>query len=130
MHEVGSPLLYGSNSNRTMFLHQNFEIHFAKANDESDDEDEDIEDEDIENDYPSDWEQTQDYRGNIMPMSTSNIPAHFNLGTVTTAVNSASNSANRGTGKILSFPNWIQVRLHYYPRLTQTISVAQSSRGE
>jgi len=69
-----------------------------------------------EEDYPSDWEREENYPSDLeesreypRPVFNSQFPSHVDLGTVSTAVNSAANLAGRGTGKILSFPNWIQV---------------------
>ena len=60
----------------------------------------------LEENYPSDLEESRQYP---RPVFNSQFPSHVDLGTVSTAVNSATNLARRGTGKILSFPNWIQV---------------------
>ncbi|KIM87750.1 hypothetical protein PILCRDRAFT_260026 [Piloderma croceum F 1598] len=74
----------------------------------------------LEEDYPSDWERLtpsdleENYQSDLdsgiypRPVFNSQFPSHVDLGTVSTAVNSAVNLAGRGTGKILSFPNWIQ----------------------
>jgi hypothetical protein len=72
-----------------------------------------------EEDYPSDWERyspsyleenfPSDLDSYPQPVFNPQFPSHFDLGTVSTAVNSAANLAGCGTGKILSFPNWIQV---------------------
>lgn len=85
----------------------------------NEDEDEDEDEEPEFEDYPSDWEDATDYPGGTA-MTTESLSTHIALGTApTTNVSSrhASSSANgSGTGRVLSFPNWIQVRI-YLPRL-------------
>ncbi|KAF9064500.1 hypothetical protein BDP27DRAFT_1333470 [Rhodocollybia butyracea] len=88
------------------FGHEDFQLSFTK-NDE-DDEDEVVfgedEDEDCEDNYPSDWE-TEDYKGEVRFVPTTSIPFFIELGTVpTTHIHTSAN----GTGRILSFPNWLQ----------------------
>ena len=85
-----------------------------------------LDDEEIEEDYPSDWERyspsyleknySDDLDPKIYPRPVFNdqFSSHVDLGTVSTAVNSAANLTGRGTGKILSFPNWIQVFLLFF----------------
>ncbi|KAF7364731.1 Heat shock 70 kDa protein 12B [Mycena venus] len=75
----------------------------SKGDDEEGDEDEndeDEDDEDWERDYPSDWGD----------MRTTGIPGFISLGSVpTTNISpSAGKTTGSGTGRILSFPNWIQ----------------------
>jgi hypothetical protein len=91
------------------FPYQQFEVLFLTDEDK------------IEEDYPSDWERhspsyleenysdLEESKLYPRPVFNSQFPSHFDLGTVSTAVNSAANPTGRGTGKILSFPNWIQV---------------------
>jgi hypothetical protein len=78
-----------------------------------DDEDEDEEDRDV--DYPSDWEDAVDYPGRAnSPMTTETLSTNIALGTAPTtnisSLHANSSNANGSTGRILSFPNWIQVR--------------------
>ncbi|KAF7334430.1 Heat shock 70 kDa protein 12B [Mycena venus] len=75
-----------------------------KGDDEEGDENEDDEDEDYEEDrerdYPSDWGD----------MVTTGISRFISLGSVPTTNirSSAGETIGSGTGRILSFPNWIQ----------------------
>ena len=87
---------------------QDFQLSFHKNNDD-DDEDEDLgdEDEDYEDHYPSDWETEVDHEGKTIPMNTSSIPFFINMGTVPTT--NIHPGASNGTGRMLSFPNWLQV---------------------
>ena len=80
---------------------------------EEDDEDEDDEDEDAddpepEHDYPSDWEYTE-YNGERQPRSTSDLPIFTELGTV--PATGVVTKSHQPTGRIITFPNWIQVSL-------------------
>lgn len=64
-------------------------------------------------DYPSDWEEVTGSE----TCSTSNLSVHINVGTVNTSLhlkdipNKTTESSKRpaSTGRIVSFPNWLQV---------------------
>jgi len=62
-------------------------------------------DEDPMDNYPSDWEDQEPeiYWGISKPMWTTEISPYVNLGTIKTA-----GVQDGGTGRILTFPNWIQ----------------------
>jgi hypothetical protein len=88
----------------------------VKGDQEGYEDDEDEDDEGVD-DFPSDWEDAADYPGGLGPraMTTDTLSTHIALGTAPTtnfsSPNANSSSTNgRGTGRILSFPNWIQVR--------------------
>lgn len=72
---------------------------------------------DDDEDYPSDWEQVEikhgERRGQMAPVAAENLPNHIALGSVQTSINTfaPNDKADQRTGKILSFPNWIQVKL-------------------
>lgn len=76
------------------YYSQDFKVEF---NDNEDNADEDDDDEGVD-DYPSDWED----------MDTNNLSGYIQLGTVPTT-NFAPSEKRYGTGRIISFPNWIQV---------------------
>ncbi|KAJ7510454.1 hypothetical protein B0H11DRAFT_1959149 [Mycena galericulata] len=86
------------------YRHESFRVTFRSEAD-SDSEDEDYEDYydetnlDSTSDYPSDWDYTD----------TSALPRYLYLGCVPTTNFTASEKA--GTGRMLSFPNWIQHRV-------------------
>ncbi|KAF9064501.1 hypothetical protein BDP27DRAFT_1425790 [Rhodocollybia butyracea] len=88
------------------FRHEDFQLSYSKGGQDDGDEDEDMdENEDCEDHYPSDWETELDFEGNVRSVSTSSLPFFIELGTVpTTNISSGAN----GTGRILSFPNWLQ----------------------
>lgn len=80
------------------------------AEDEDAEEDEEAE---REKDYPSDWEDTE-YNGKLEPMSTSDLNPYIPLGVVPTtnfspSSNDTVNAGSPQTGRMISFPNWIQV---------------------
>lgn len=62
----------------------------------------------IGTDYPSDWEDVYDSSG--YSITPSNLNVTIELGVVPTTGLSTSTSGGHGTGRILAFPNWIQVR--------------------
>ncbi|KAE9395190.1 hypothetical protein BT96DRAFT_159562 [Gymnopus androsaceus JB14] len=65
-----------------------------------------VEEEDQVDHYPSDWETELDDEGTSHPVYTSSFPMFIELGTVpTTNFNS---EGSNGTGRMLSFPNWLQ----------------------
>lgn len=88
---------------------QSFKIYFA---DDEDGEriDPDEPPEEYEEDYPSDWEQLGP-DGTLEMMSTGSLSTYIHLGTVPTTnfVPVDQDGDSRGTGRMLSFPNWIQV---------------------
>lgn len=59
----------------------------------------------IEN-YPSDWEEEDKEDGSSGKMSTTELSPVIKLGTIPTTNFDAT---TRGTGRMLSFPNWVQV---------------------
>ncbi|KAJ6594273.1 hypothetical protein B0H19DRAFT_1246959 [Mycena capillaripes] len=86
------------------FQHEAFTISFRpEADGNSEDEDDEGDDEDAEldsaSDYPSDWEDN---------MRTSALPGYIELGCVPTTNFTSKESETSGTGRMLSFPNWIQ----------------------
>jgi hypothetical protein len=69
-----------------------------------------------EKDYPSDWEEVIDsYTGTVRWAYTTEIPNSVSLGAVPTTNSNSPESAEddcmlgNKTGRMLSFPNWIQV---------------------
>ncbi|KAF4566608.1 hypothetical protein EYR36_012039 [Pleurotus pulmonarius] len=100
-----------------LYMHHDFDIDFVKdgakvgdGEEEEEDEDEEDEDEDAddsepEHDYPSDWEYTE-YHGERQPRSTSDLPIFTDLGTV--PATGVVTKSNQPTGRIITFPNWIQ----------------------
>ncbi|KAF5392719.1 hypothetical protein D9757_000817 [Collybiopsis confluens] len=85
-------------------LAQDFHVSFCGDSEDPENEDED--DEEEEDNFPSDWEIEVDYRGVQHPMSTSNISYFIDMGTVpTTRVRPGLSDS---TGRMLSFPNWLQ----------------------
>ncbi|KAE9388784.1 hypothetical protein BT96DRAFT_1003878 [Gymnopus androsaceus JB14] len=83
------------------YSHEDFGFSFDR-----DDEEEAEGDEEQVDNYPSDWETELDHEGNPHPVYTSSLPAFIEMGTVpTTNFNSG---VSNGTGRMLSFPNWLQ----------------------
>jgi hypothetical protein len=86
-----------------------------KYSDEEDSDEDEDEDEDggwdrySEKDYPSDWETVIDENGIARPKDTFSLSGTIPLGTVPT-VSPAGNDPESNTGRIITFPNWIQVR--------------------
>ena len=71
------------------------------AEEEEDEEEDEDEDEDDQRDYPSDWEQDEDGYFNLR----NNVP----VGTVPTTNSEDILHMGHQTGRILSFPNFVQV---------------------
>ncbi|KAE9388782.1 hypothetical protein BT96DRAFT_1025294 [Gymnopus androsaceus JB14] len=89
------------------YRHEDFRFSFHK-DDEEEAEESIYAEEDYVDNYPSDWEIELDEEGNRHPVNTSSFPAFIELGTVpTTNFNSG---ISNGTGRMLSFPNWLQNR--------------------
>ncbi|KAJ8703403.1 hypothetical protein PTI98_002027 [Pleurotus ostreatus] len=93
-----------------LYTHDDFNIDFTEEGDkgsdeEDEDEDEDADDPEPEHDYPSDWEYTE-YNGERQPRSTSELPIFTELGTV--PATGVVTKSNHPTGRIITFPNWIQ----------------------
>ncbi|KAL4268889.1 DUF4246 domain-containing protein [Pleurotus pulmonarius] len=89
------------------YRHENFQVFFREQGDEDKDEDEEDYDRDYEHDYPSDWEHT-DYNdsGTPVPRYTTDLSTFIELGTV--RATGVSTRSSRPTGRIVTFPNWIQ----------------------
>jgi hypothetical protein len=77
--------------------------------------------EDLLDDYPSDWDEVIDAEGDLVPMSIGNLNKYIELGTVRTTnfteedevasdQSSEVKATSVSTGRIISFPNWVQVR--------------------
>jgi hypothetical protein len=76
-----------------------------------------------EQDYPSDWEDSDEGAG---PMSVHNLHKYIPVGAVPTtnfsgqiAAAGASeisnqNQSHRSTGRIITFPNWVQVTFSFH----------------
>ncbi|KIK68298.1 hypothetical protein GYMLUDRAFT_35681 [Collybiopsis luxurians FD-317 M1] len=111
------------NVEESEYMHHDFQLSFRKNKDDQDgdDEDEDLgdEDEEYEDHYPSDWETEVDHEGKNIPMNTSSIPFFINMGTVPTT--NIHPGASNGTGRMLSFPNWLQHKVE----LVKNISSAE-----
>ncbi|KAF7430750.1 hypothetical protein PC9H_006461 [Pleurotus ostreatus] len=88
------------------YRHENFEVHFREEGDKDEEEEEDY-DRDYEQDYPSDWEHT-DYNasGTPVPRYTTDLATFIELGTV--RATGVSSRSSQPTGRIITFPNWIQ----------------------
>ncbi|KAJ8503099.1 hypothetical protein ONZ45_g11152 [Pleurotus djamor] len=77
---------------QTNYMHYNFEIMFVAP--EPNEGEEEEEEEGMDRDYPSDWDDDHQY-----------VP----LGTVpTTFAGGSAPAPGHGTGRIISFPNWVQ----------------------
>ncbi|KAJ4464528.1 hypothetical protein C8J55DRAFT_529967 [Lentinula edodes] len=100
------------------YRHEDFRLSFlAKSNvsdadeNESGNSDEEEEAYDSEDHYPSDWETESVDDGLRIPVNTTALPYFIDLGTVpTTNFDSDREGERKGdnTGRILSFPNWLQ----------------------
>jgi hypothetical protein len=84
-------------------------MNSEEDNSDNNEEESDEDDEGVD-DYPSDWEKVMDEKGDLEWMNTSSISPHIHLGSVPTSGGSMS-AACHGTGRILSFPNWVQVNI-------------------
>ncbi|KAJ3725634.1 hypothetical protein DFJ43DRAFT_1088486 [Lentinula guzmanii] len=86
------------------YRHEDFSLTFVKDNRDNDDVNEDYENDENDEEYyyPSDWETEIDDEGNSRSVSTSELPCFIDMGTVPTT------KATKGTGRMLSFPNWLQ----------------------
>lgn len=92
-------------------------------------EQDDDDDDDIEIDYPSDWEEGTTWDGKPYPVSIDQIPMNINLGNVqTTNFFKTSEAGDHGTGRIISFPNWIQVTNHVFHFHFYLCSVTSSTK--
>ncbi|KAJ3710145.1 hypothetical protein C8R42DRAFT_381127 [Lentinula raphanica] len=89
------------------YRHEDFLVNFTKPTDDNDEDEELQEEEDYEKHYPSDWETEVDSKGNQYAVFTTAIPSFINLGTVPTT-NFEPQTGNRTTGRMISFPNWLQ----------------------
>ncbi|KAJ3984363.1 hypothetical protein F5890DRAFT_49768 [Lentinula detonsa] len=97
------------------FRHEDFSLNFTKEGDSDNDEEEE---EEGERHYPSDWETEIDGKGNQRPVYTTAIPAFINLGTVPTT--NFDEQASKGTGRMLSFPNWLQHKVELISNKSST----------
>ncbi|KAL0960958.1 hypothetical protein HGRIS_005958 [Hohenbuehelia grisea] len=95
------------------YRHEDFNVHI-KPDDEpeimpGEEQEESDPDAPSIRDYPSDWEETV-YDGKLQPRYTSDLGAFVGLGSVpTTNIEHARPEfAGNGTGRMISFPNWIQ----------------------
>ncbi|KAF7428753.1 hypothetical protein PC9H_007985 [Pleurotus ostreatus] len=86
------------------YRHEHFDINFTDE-DEEEEDDFDVDDDKSERDYPSDWEYTE-YDGVRRPWTTTGLRNYIDLGTV--QATGVSSRSNHPTGRIITFPNWIQ----------------------
>ncbi|KAF4563236.1 hypothetical protein EYR36_003675 [Pleurotus pulmonarius] len=88
------------------YRHEDFDIHFNDEDEDEDEEDDyDVDDDKSERDYPSDWEYTE-YDGVRRPWTTTGLRNYIDLGTV--QATGVSSRSSHPTGRIITFPNWIQ----------------------
>ncbi|KAJ4468827.1 hypothetical protein J3R30DRAFT_3739498 [Lentinula aciculospora] len=109
------------------YRHEHFRLAFVKENGPNSSKDRilnhDVEDEEFEyeDNYPSDWETKIDHQSNTQPIFTSEIPSFIKQGTVlTTNFNSELLVRQKGTGRMLSFPNWLQHKVESIKNQTGT----------
>ncbi|KAL0950704.1 hypothetical protein HGRIS_007481 [Hohenbuehelia grisea] len=86
----------------TDYRHEDFDVYIKRDDAEEDPEP-------TLQDYPSDWEEEL-YDGEFRPVGTSSLGAFIDLGDVpTTNIKHArAGFEGNGTGRIITFPNWIQ----------------------
>ncbi|KAG9221185.1 hypothetical protein CCMSSC00406_0007359 [Pleurotus cornucopiae] len=88
------------------YRHEHFDINFTDEDEEDEEEEEDdFDDDKSERDYPSDWEYTE-YDGVRRPWTTTGLRNYIDLGTV--QATGVSSRSSHPTGRIITFPNWIQ----------------------
>ncbi|KAH7869156.1 uncharacterized protein C8R40DRAFT_1131513 [Lentinula edodes] len=95
------------------YTHEDFHLSFlvntnVSGDGQNSDNDEDPE-YDSEHHYPSDWETVNE--SSRIPVTTTSLPFFINLGTVQTTnfdLDRKGEHKGNSTGRILSFPNWLQ----------------------
>ncbi|KAF5384697.1 hypothetical protein D9757_006244 [Collybiopsis confluens] len=95
--------------------HEDFQASFYKHREADEEEEDDYGEDEHEDNYPSDWETCVDFDGVTRPMYTSDISYFIDMGTVPTT------NIKRGTGRMISFPNWLQHKVEKVKNISADI---------